>query len=362
MRTPLLSLLVLATAALAPAQDGPFRVVPRADPLGGDAPAAEPDTAEVGAALEWLAERQEDDGRWSAGEGDLQEGGDPGATALALLTYLGHGHTHRFGEHKRVVNEGLQWLKRQQAADGSVGWDDDAPAPALTHHLGAMALGEAYAVSRDFTLKRYAEKALERTVALQDADSGGWSLVPGAPADALATVYGVLALKTAKVGGIEVPDAAFAAASRFLEGLTDGQGWTGYREAGVGAALTAGDAEAPAVPLFTAGAYIARVFCGVRRSDGLLRAGVAHLDAAPPRADAAAPIYWHLGTYATFQAGNARFEEWASPMWAATGALEEDGFPATGLAGALYGETGTAAFCLLAREIVARYERASGGR
>ena len=103
----------------------------------------------VTAALRYLKRTQLPNGSWLDG---AEPDAKVAATARALLAYMGTGQTHRSGVFKRTVNTGLRWLKQQQKADGSFG---GLPAQLLA----TQALGEAYAVTRDFTLKRYAEKA-----------------------------------------------------------------------------------------------------------------------------------------------------------------------------------------------------------
>lgn len=112
----------------------------------------------VTAALRYLKRTQLPDGSWLDG---AEPDAKVAATARALLAYMGNGQTHRFGVFKRTVNTGLRWLKQQQKADGSVGG-------LRAHLLATQAIAEAYAVTRDFTLKRYAEKAWEHLATRRD--------------------------------------------------------------------------------------------------------------------------------------------------------------------------------------------------
>ncbi len=84
--------------------------------------------AAVAAALEWLAEAQSADGRWDASRfGAGQElvvlgqdrGGagadaDSGISALAILAFLGAGHSHQQGDYQANVAKGLEFLMRCQ--------------------------------------------------------------------------------------------------------------------------------------------------------------------------------------------------------------------------------------------------------
>ena len=93
--------------------------------------------AAVEAALAWLAANQEPDGRWNASRHggfreekvlghDRQsagEGADSGVTGLALLAFLGAGHTHLEGTYRTTVQRGLEYLVAIQKTDGSLAGD-----------------------------------------------------------------------------------------------------------------------------------------------------------------------------------------------------------------------------------------------
>ena len=79
--------------------------------------------AAVAAALEWLAEHQLHDGGWDFDHTKGQcrgrcthPGSIPpsrnGATAMALLPFLGAGQTHKEGKYKETVERGLAYLVR----------------------------------------------------------------------------------------------------------------------------------------------------------------------------------------------------------------------------------------------------------
>jgi hypothetical protein len=176
-------------------------------------------------ALRYLKTKQAPNGSWPT----TAQAYEPAAAALSLLAYLGNGHTHRFGTFKRSVSRGLQWLKRQQKADGSMGFDPAAEATVVNHLLAGHALAEAYAVSRDFTLKRYTEKALQFTLKRQRAD-GGWGVEP--LSDSLLTALALQQLRASKIAGLRVDSSAVARAQAYLRKLFDAKGRVGFRKAG----------------------------------------------------------------------------------------------------------------------------------
>lgn len=85
--------------------------------------------------LRWLASVQSPDGHWDAsdygaGQVEKDETGtnrdfagreaDTGTTGLVVLCFLGAGYTHEQGPYTSVVERGLDWLLKQQAADGNL--------------------------------------------------------------------------------------------------------------------------------------------------------------------------------------------------------------------------------------------------
>ncbi|MCW8140979.1 MAG: hypothetical protein KIT58_18915 [Planctomycetota bacterium] len=291
----------------------------------------------VTAALRWLKFHQSADGRWDAAgwqqncsrgprcSGPGTEAGnshyDVGITSLALLAFLGNGHTHRFGTFKATVNKGLNWLKKQQAADGSVGYDVSHGESIYNHSIATMALCEAYAVSRDFTLKRYAEQAVKFCVDSQNPGLGWKYGVRSGRNDTSSTGWFVLALKAGKTAGLEVPDAAFDGARNWFIRATDSEGNVGYETPGGGSSfLGPNDGKYDLTPCMTAVSVICRIFTGERRSEDAIRKGAKILADNPPTwTDAnnyrkVNMYYWYYGTYAMFQVGGDRWKDWNKAM------------------------------------------------
>ncbi|KAB2646445.1 MAG: hypothetical protein DVB27_07165 [Verrucomicrobia bacterium] len=169
----------------------------------------------IGLALEWLARNQEPEGRWDTrkhgGNGDY----DTASTGLALLCFYGWGVSHT-AEHKYQGNirKGIDWLVAQQKPDGNL----DGPAGRMyAHGIAAIALCEAYGVSKDPALKAPAEKAIALIIFAQ-SPKGGWRYTPK-PADADTSVTGwqYMALHSARMAGLEVPEAVFENARKWLD-------------------------------------------------------------------------------------------------------------------------------------------------
>jgi hypothetical protein len=290
---------------------------------------------------------------------------------MALLAFLGNGHTHRFGTFKQTVNKGLNWLKRQQAANGAVGYEEGHGESIYNHAISTMALCEAYAVSRDFTLKRYAEQAVKFCVESQNPGLGWKYGIRSGRNDTSVTGWMVLALKAGKTAGLDVPDSAFEGSRNWFVRATDSEGNVGYETPGGGSSfLGPNDGKFDLTPCMTAVSVICRIFTGERRSEDAIRKGAKILtDNMPAWSNPTDTrkcnfYYWYYGTYAMFQVGGDKWKEWNKAMQQALLPRQrqrgcEDGSwdPVSewALAG---GRVYTTAINALTLEIYYRYERA----
>ncbi|MBI3817128.1 MAG: terpene cyclase/mutase family protein [Planctomycetes bacterium] len=215
----------------------------------------------VDAGLRWLARHQDADGSWSPENFTKNcQGGTPcengkgfgsdenriGATGLALLAFLGAGHDHRslkiytnsftnktvrVGE---VVKRGLLYLKEMQLENGSL-VDAANSKWGYNHSLGVMALSEAYGLSRAPQWKTPAQLAVNYLVAGQNTSPGGtglwgWRYRPNCgDNDISVTGWAVMALKSAEMSGLRVPQESFEGALQFCDEVTDrSAGLAGY--------------------------------------------------------------------------------------------------------------------------------------
>ncbi len=172
---------------------------------GGGTPGSE---AAVALALEWLKRHQLKDGGWSLNHKEApdcqgrcpdigtKENARFGATGLALLPFLGAGQTHLEGEHKEVVNRGLQYLLRNIQREGPVGRLVDK-GTYYSHGLCSIVLCEAFAMTKDKTLRGAAQALINETVIAQDPIGGGWRYSRQQPGDTSAVGWQLMALKSA---------------------------------------------------------------------------------------------------------------------------------------------------------------------
>jgi len=292
----------------------------------------------VTAALRWLYFHQDKDGKWH--QTGFDKNCDPklgpkcdnpgilstitdqynvGVSALALLAFLGNGHTHRAGGFKRTVSLGLEWLKQQQGSDGSFG-PRSTESWIYNHALATMAMCEAYAVSRDPRLKDYCQRAIDFIRNAQNPGLG-WKYEPKSGLnDTSVTGWMVLALKAASVARLEVPKELYDGAIAWFERTTDTTGKTGYMRPGDDGSVLRGRNEVFAkLPTMTSVGVICRIFCGQRRTDKRVLQGVDILmenlpDWNKPKNDKVDFYYWYYATYAMFQYGTEKWHKWNEAM------------------------------------------------
>jgi hypothetical protein len=282
----------------------------------GGSPEAE---AAVQAALAWLATNQNADGRWDAdrfGAGeerkvlghDRQGAGahaDTATTGLALLAFLGGGHTHARGKYKANVQRGLEYLLSVQAADGNLGGDAELFAFMYSHGIATLALSEAYAMSGDKRLQPALRAAIGYTISAQHPSTGGWRYRPAAfapndPGDTSQLGWQLMALKSADLAGIAMPEHSRLGMLRFLSSVSAGTqgGLARYRpHERVSAAMTAE-------------ALVARQFLGLERNHPAAKEAADYLLAELPSSEQINLYYWYYGTLAMYQLQGDPWRRW----------------------------------------------------
>jgi len=186
---------------------------------GGD-----PKESVLRAALQWLSYHQEADGHWDAKKYGASVKTDTAVTGLALLTFLGAGHTEKVGDYHNNVRSAVAWLKSKQDASGLI-WDttDDGARHRAKGYPGAiatLALVEAAGMANDPDTKRCAQLAIDYCTEVhqngQGSDKLGWRYGPNEAADMSVSGWYIMALKSAKIAGLHVNPQAFDGALKFL--------------------------------------------------------------------------------------------------------------------------------------------------
>lgn len=117
--------------------------------------------------LEWMKNKQLEDGSWPSGTGGEQ--GDRmkvGITGIALLAFLAHGETTASPDFGPTVEKAIKYLSGRQAPSGHFIDTDDADgasykAGTYGHAIATYAISEAYALTRIPSLKPAMERAVD---------------------------------------------------------------------------------------------------------------------------------------------------------------------------------------------------------
>lgn len=231
----------------------------------------------VNLGLTWLQKIQRADGSWSFGDvGDAGSPGsmqttDVGATSLALLCMLGGGHTHETpGPYKETVLKGLAWLMQsgiRSPAGADMRGAHQGNSGMYVQGLATICLSEAAALEpKDRELRRIALEAVRFIEKAQGSD-GGWKYAPRqVPGDTSVVGWQVMALQSAKAGGISVSPSTFSDAKMFLNFVQAEDGvYYGY------------EAPEKGRPTTTAVGLLCRMYMGWKREKPQLQKGVEFL-------------------------------------------------------------------------------------
>lgn len=221
-----------------------------------------------------------------------------GATAMALLAFLGAGHTHLEGEHQDEVRRGLEFLMKNGVPVGKgicFYGQLSGPQTYYTHGLVTIALSEAFAMSHDADLRPAIAGAIEYLVATQHLQ-GGWRYAPGQPGDTSVVAWELMALKSAQFSRIPIPNKVFAGIDRFLASVSS---LRGSRYAYLP------ERKMQPTPSMTAAGLLCRMYLNWDKTSGALQAGVNFLDEFGPDPD---DMYYNY--YATQVMHHWGGEEW----------------------------------------------------
>ncbi len=269
----------------------------------------------VNEALAWLADAQDDDGRWNP---RLHEGGrepaihghdragagtnaDSGISALAALAFMAGGHNHlEPGEYRETVQKGLEFLLRNQSTDGNLSGNASLFARMYCHSMSLLALSEALAVTGDQRLLPAVQKGVDYLVRAQNTYDGGWRYEPGDRGDMSQFGWQVLALKSARTGGANVPAQTIERMKHFLERCTSGpgEGLGSYRP-GQGVSTS-----------MTAEALVCRYFLNGDVEDLTRSTAMNRVMGELPSAHHINMYYWYYGTMAAYHSGGQAWEQW----------------------------------------------------
>ncbi|MCW8133859.1 MAG: hypothetical protein KIS92_26160, partial [Planctomycetota bacterium] len=274
----------------------------------------------VDKALEWLARNQEADGHWDLAKHECAENPPPdvGGTGLALLAFLGAGHTEKVGKYKDNVRRAQEWLMAQQQANGVI--YSKFRGNGYCHAVAGLALAEAAAMGRNPKVKEAAQKAVNYSVNIHQcgadkgSDRSGWRYTKGSSPDTSVTGWFVMQLKSARIAGLQVDPAGFQGAENWLNQVEVQKPKPNdpYSGGTFGYTSNANDYES-----ITSVGMLSRLFLGAK-PDGLRGGEALLLKNLPEYKEASAHqhpfYYWYYGTLAMFQMGGDGWKTWNEAM------------------------------------------------
>ena len=278
----------------------------------------------VALALKWIVNHQLEDGGWnfdhSIGKGDRSSPNPgnlvearAGATAIALLPLLGNGQTHLTGKYKDVVRRGLEYLMSRGAPqrNGAVSYMEPG-GTMYSHGLAAIVFAEAFAMTEDPLLAPFAQGSIWFIEQAQDPVGGGWRYQLNQAGDTSAVGWQVMAIKGAKLSGIQINKNTYKLIDKFLNNVSVNNG------------SVYGYADAPATVnksrrATTAIGLLCRMYMGWEKDHPGLKSGVEWLsDKVGPDVtkdtDKVNMYYNYYGTQVMKQYGGDHWKKWNAKM------------------------------------------------
>jgi hypothetical protein len=272
----------------------------------------------VRAALKWVADSQERDGRWIAkkhGAGrELLEAGrdregagshaDTGITGLAILAFAASGNTHLDGSQRAAVRRGLDYLLGLQADNGNLAGEARLYEAMYCHGMATLALSELAGMTGDERLRRPVARAIDYTLAAQDPSGGGWRYRPQEAGDTSQLGWQLMALKSADLAGIAIPENTWRGVRRFLDSVSGGhhRGLASYRP---------GEEFSRSM---TAEALACRQFLGLPRDSSTSREAGDYLLGELPGEGEPNLYYWYYGSIAMYQLQENYWKRWSEAL------------------------------------------------
>ncbi|MFH0887909.1 MAG: HEAT repeat domain-containing protein [Planctomycetota bacterium] len=242
---------------------------------------------------------------------------DVAVTGLALLAFLGAGHTHMPGQkvglpaggkYKPTVERGLHWLVSNQNGDGSfrnpVTGGVGNKVNMFEQAMATLAISEAYGMTGDETLKVPAQKAMS-FINYAKNPGKGWRYTPNCSDNDTSVVgWQVFALKSGKVSGLDINRNDFVDASKWLDDMTNLEtARVGYNKKGTGSTA------------ITSIGIICKMLLGWRNDSPILQKG-AEIVLKDDSYQGETQDFYHIyqTSLAMFQMGGRYWENWNSQM------------------------------------------------
>jgi hypothetical protein len=263
--------------------------------------------AAVEMGLDWLVKQQRSDGTWSL-QGPYSGGATvdnvTSATAMALLAFQGHGDTPTKGKYKKTVDKGWKALLAMQDRDGNFVKESGFNQRLYAQAQATIAICELYGMTKESRYAAPAELAVQFALKAQ-APEGGWRYQPTVDSDTSVTGWFVMALQSARMAKMEVPDSALENIHKWLDSVSSQDGARYSYQRG---------READEV--MTAEAMLCRQYLGWKRNDPRMISGADFVSVHPLAYGAGSQnvYYWYYATQFFHHMEGAYWTKWNSVM------------------------------------------------
>ena len=251
--------------------------------------------------LEWLARNQNADG--SFGRGRISS--NAGIVSLCALALMADGSVPGRGRYGAAVERALGYVLEHVTESGLV-TSEGTNGPMYGHGFAALFLGEIYGMSPDDARVRDALARAVRLIENSQNEEGGWRYNPVPDdADVSVTICQVMALRSARNAGIRIPKTVIDGAVRYVRECQNPDG--GFRYMRSTGASGWPRTAAGVATLFYAGIY----------DDDSIPRGLAYLRrmALPDGSGPAVQAYYFYGHYYAAQAMYLAGGDWWKEWW-----------------------------------------------
>ena len=244
---------------------------------------------------------------------------------LALLAFQGAGFNHKDFQYSNRLQQAVNWLVRNQQADGDLYVPSNASSNQFchlySHGIAALALTEAYGMTQDPDLREPAQRALNFIMECQDRKFGGWRYYPNEPdrrSDLSVSGWMMMALQSGRLAGLETSDECFERLNQFMGLAQDVDDEHLYRYNPT-ANPNNPRTKSGLVPShsMTAVGLLVQLYDGWSRDDPRTLAGADHLLTRMPD-DSSSTLrdtyYWYYATLVLNHVGDSRWEQWRSKL------------------------------------------------
>ncbi|MFH1421779.1 MAG: hypothetical protein ABIH42_03580 [Planctomycetota bacterium] len=270
-------------------------------------------TACITAGLAYLASVQQPDGSWKI-ELEGQDVLDSvGVTGLALLAFIGEGHTTVVGTYKEVVSKSVGFLTSIQQEDGLIG-NSDYKLHRYSHAVCTLALCEIKVLTEDSALAPVCEKAVNYILKILETGAA-WKLTADASdGNTQLSTWMLLALLSAKRGGISYKEGLLLVPLNHFNKVTDEKGRANYSPPQDPSKPERQSPKYQSMLTDTACVTFGRLALGISLSDTRLKASILFLRDNQPNKARLNYMYYFFGAAAKFQIDEQGYKEWLWPL------------------------------------------------